>query len=88
MVHTVFDRLFGKLLGRWHRYQDAPREPERVTDLASARAELDDTRAEIAEARARYHPEARPASPESASRTALNPEEYALLRLRGIHPEG
>lgn len=41
-----FARAFDRLLGAFGRYQAAPRDPERVPELAAARAELDDARAD------------------------------------------
>jgi len=54
-MNALFDKLFGKLVNRWERYDDAPRTPDRVTELAAARADLDDARAETADARERLY---------------------------------
>ena len=88
MLHPVFDRLFGKLLGRWHRYQDAPRDPGRVTELAAARADLEDARSEVAEARAEYHPEPGPPERPEPRPIGVDVDKYEALRLRGVFPEG
>ena len=48
MLTDRFIRLFDRLVARWTHYQDAPRDPARVVELATARGELDDVRNEIA----------------------------------------
>jgi len=55
-MNALFDKLFGNLVSRWKRYDDAPRTPDRVIELASARADLDDARAQTADARERLFP--------------------------------
>ncbi len=45
--HNGYDRL----VGAFTRHRAAPREPERVVELASARADLEDSRSEMAELR-------------------------------------
>lgn len=84
-LHERFSAVFRKLIGRWTHYQDAPRDPERVTELAQARADLDETRSEIAEVRDEYHPDwQREDAPQrSDPRTSVTPEDLAKLRLRG-----
>lgn len=87
MLHPVFNGLFDRLVARWRTYQEAPRQPERVVELAAARAGLDDARAEIALARAEFHPES--AGPASVGRRiAVDADAYAVLRLQGVHSEG
>lgn len=78
-MHPLFDRLFGTLIHRWKTYQDAPRHPELVTTLAAARADLDDTRQEIAEVRKQLCLERHPATRPPA-RVAVDPETYRRLR--------
>lgn len=48
MLTDRFTRLFDRLMGRWIRYQDAPRDPARIVELATARSELDAVRNEMA----------------------------------------
>ena len=88
MLHPVVDRLFGTLLRRWHRYQDAPRDPGRVTELAAARIDLDDARLDIAEARDLHHPEAGRPERDEPRKISVDVDEYAALRVRGFFPEG
>ena len=81
MLTDRFSRLFGRLLSRWVAYQDAPRDPSRVTELAAARLALDDARSEIA--RERGHLVA--ASPVAEGlRVAVSPAELDRLRVASI----
>ena len=89
MLHPRFGKVFSKLLGVWRVYQEAPREPERVTELAQARANLDDARAETTKTRRQLHPDTPPpAHGRRVARTALTQEEYRKLALKGVFPEG
>ncbi len=49
MLTQRFHSLFENLVGTFRVYQDAPRDPNRILDLTSARADLDDARVEIFE---------------------------------------
>lgn len=51
MLSRRFDQLYVRLAAAHGAYTSVPRTPERVRDLASARARLDDIRREIAEER-------------------------------------
>jgi len=82
-MHQVFERLFTKLVGRWEVYQDAPRHPERVPELASARADLDDARNEIAEVRERLEPHPGP-TPPARPGIDLDPDAYLRVRISGL----
>ncbi len=87
MLHPAFNGLFDRLVARWRTYQDAPRRPERVTELAKARADLDDARATIGRARAHLYPDFEQAAP-VGRRIAVDADAYAVLRLQGVHSEG
>ncbi|MCP3976777.1 MAG: hypothetical protein GY720_20015 [bacterium] len=52
MLTTRFEDLWNGLVGAWYRYQDAPRTPDKVTQLAATRIALDEVRSEIAVERA------------------------------------
>lgn len=84
-LHERFTAAFRKLIGRWTNYQNAPRDPERVTELAEARTNLDYARSEIAAAREEHHPNwEREDAPERPDpKTSVTPEDIAKLRLRG-----
>ena len=88
MLHPRFRNVFSRLLRVWHRYQDAPREPERVTELAEARANLDDVRDEARQAREQFHPEPSERPQTRIPRAAITEEEYRRLSLKGVFPEG
>ncbi len=87
MLTQTFHRLFQTLVGRWKAYDDAPRDPARVVELATARAALDDARSAIAAERGRIEPQPRPES-SYVWRSAVDPQTYRLLKLRGVFPEG
>lgn len=82
MLTRRFQRLYDRLVGRWRVYHDAPRDPERVTELAQARADLDDTRIEIAEERASIDTSRRHEHRVSP-RTAVDPEDLQRLWAQG-----
>lgn len=82
-MNTLFESLFRKLLGRWEKYQDAPRDPHLVTELAAARADLDDTRIEIAKVRARFYPDVESTKP-SRPGVAVDPDAYQRARMTGL----
>ncbi len=79
-MHEMFEGLFAKLVGRWKVYQDAPRHPERVPELAAARADLDDARNEIAEVRKRLEPHHRH-TPPARPGIAIDPAAYTRVRI-------
>ncbi|MDJ0924024.1 MAG: hypothetical protein QNJ77_05635 [Acidimicrobiia bacterium] len=83
MLTDRFSRLFGRLLSRWVKYQDAPRDPARVTELAAARIELDEVRSEIAGERELLLVHAAPVRSD-APRVAVSDEGLRRLRVAGI----
>ncbi len=87
MLTQTFNRLFHTLVARWKTYQDAPRDPERVVELAAARVALDDARTAIAAARGRVAPQPAPEG-RYVWRSAVDPDTYRALKLRGVFPEG
>ncbi len=52
MLTARFEDLWSRLVGAWYRYQDAPRNPAQVPELAATRIALDEVRSEIAAERA------------------------------------
>ncbi len=82
MITERFSRLFGRLLTRWASYQDAPRDPELVTDLAAARIALDEVRSDIALERASITTWS-PVSHHSP-RVAISEEDLDRLRVAGL----
>ncbi len=87
MLTQTFNRLFHTLVARWKTYQEAPRDPERVAELAAARADLDDARSAIAAARGRFAPQPAPEG-RYVWRSAVDADTFRLLKLRGVFPEG
>lgn len=82
MITDRFSRLFDRLLTRWAAYQDAPRDPARVTELASARARLDDVRRDISTERTLVMAGASPRV--EAPRVAISESDLSRLRVAGI----
>ncbi len=85
MLTERFTRLFARLLERWTDYQDAPRDPVRVTELAAARIALDDVRAEIAVERRELV--GAPRVTESP-RVAVSEADLSRLRVAALGLEG
>lgn len=85
MLTDRFSRLFGRLLNRWVEYQEAPREPARVTELAAARIALDDVRSEIGLERREL---VTSAAVSAGPRVAVSAAELGRLRVAGIGLEG
>ena len=85
MLTDRFVRLFDRLVARWHRYQDAPRDPERVVELATARAQLDDVRNKIALERVVISSQAPTIEP---PRVAVSDLGLHKLKLAGIGLDG
>lgn len=83
MITDTFSRLFGSLLARWAKYQNAPRDPERVRELAAARVEMDDVRNEIAVERELVMAATAPVRAEPP-RVAVSDEGLRRLRVAGI----
>ena len=85
MLTDRFSRLFGLLLKRWVDYQDAPRDPARVTELAAARVAPDQVRADITDERR----ELIAVAPVNAGpRVAVSTADLNRLRVAGIGLEG
>ena len=82
-MNALFEHLFRRLVGRWKKYQDAPRDPHLVTELAAARADLDDTRLEIAKVRKRLYSGERSTKP-SRPGVAVDPAAYQRARMTGL----
>ena len=86
---SLFDRLFATLIRRWTRYQDAPRDPNNLTELSEARLALDETRSEIADARATLAASSDPLpSGRPPERIAVDQDDLKRLRVQGTIPEG
>lgn len=84
MLSERFSRLFARLIDRWIEYQDAPRDPARVTELAAARIALDEVRSEIRTERLEpYHTPVL-----DGPRVAVSPDDLARLRINAIGLEG
>ena len=82
MITERFSRLFGRLLTRWATYQDAPRDPVLVTDLAAARSTLDEVRSDIAIERVAI---SSPTPPHrDYPRVAVSEEDLDRLRVAGL----
>ena len=86
MITERFSKLFGRLLSRWAQYQDAPRDPQRVTDLAAARVALDEVRNEIADERTLCAVAAAPHA--DAPRVAISDSDLLKLRVAAIGFDG
>jgi len=82
MITERFSRLFSRLLTRWVRYQDAPRDPAQVAELAAARNELDEIRTEIATERSRVS--SAPRVTKDFSRVAVSDADLRRLRVSAI----
>ncbi len=85
MLTERFSRLFGRLLDRWLEYQDAPRDPARVTELAAARVALDEVRSEIRTERLELSNQTRATA---GPRVAISDSELSRLRVAAIGLEG
>ena len=85
MLTERFTRLFGRLLDRWVDYQEAPRDPARVTELAAARAALDEVRSEIRQENHRSSEALRTAA---GPRVAISDSDLSKLRVAAIGLEG
>ena len=81
MLTERFSRLFDRLLERWLTYQDAPRDPDRVVELAAARLALDDTRNDIAAEREQLVGNTRELD---GPRVAVSSDELNRLHVVGI----
>ncbi len=84
MERARFLRAFANLLGRWLVYQDAPRDPERVVELARARSGLDDARRAVAEARGAWDSGPQGPTP-PGKRTSVSDDDLARLRAQ-VYP--
>lgn len=80
MLTERFEDLFRSLVRAFTRYHDAPRTPDQVTELAAARAHLDDVRNEVAAERdlmLRRGPRAK-----HVRRTSVTEDELARIRVQ------
>jgi hypothetical protein len=84
MERARFLRSFASLIGRWLVYQDAPRDPERVVELARARSDLDDARRTVAEARGAWDSSPQGPTP-PVTRTSVSDDDLARLRVQ-VYP--
>ena len=83
MVSDTFERLFGRLVEVFKRYQDVPRTPKDIAELGAARWDLELVRKAIARERARifFRHASRSVIPR---KTAVSDDELARLRVFGI----
>jgi hypothetical protein len=81
MLTRRFNRLFSRLVTSFERHQDAPRTPDNVVALSSARRDLDLARDAIAIERQRITSacDRRSVTP----RTAVSNDDLARLRVLG-----
>ena len=79
MLGAGFNQLFQALVARWTAWRAAPRDPERVAELARARFALEDARSAIAAEREALIAPARG----DGARTAVSAEDRARLRVFG-----
>ena len=86
MITERFSQLFSRLLSRWAQYQDAPRDPQRATELAAVRIDLDEVRQEIAHERTLCS--VAPAPQRSAPRVAVSESDLRKLRIAAIGVDG
>ncbi len=86
MLTERFEQLWPRLTGRWVTYQDAPRDPVRVPELAEAREALDDARSAIRMERLRIRDEVRTPT-QAGSRIAVSEDDIARLRVH-VFPQG
>jgi hypothetical protein len=86
MERLRFVKSFSNLAGRWAVYQDAPRDPGSVVELARARIALDIARLAVADAREGW--DNRPQGPaRSPKRTSVSDDDLARLRVQ-VYPGG
>ena len=81
MQRQRFLEAFRELLSHWHSYQAAPRHPEQVIELASARMALDDARRNVAEARGAWEPSPY-GSNRRIKRTSVSDDDLSRLRVQ------
>ena len=85
MITSRFSESFARLLQRRRTYDDAPRVPERVVDLATARADLDDARSDVSEAR-RDIEQTLSESSLPPKKTSVSDDDLARLRVQIMFP--
>lgn len=86
MITERFSQLFNLLLARWTRYQDAPRNPALVTDLAAARVALDEVRSDIAVERSLIS--VAHSAGDAGPRVAVSDSDLLKLRVSAIGIDG
>lgn len=82
MLTERFNTLWRRLIERWLTYQQTPRSPELVTELAAARIALDEARTDIAGERGRIEMSHR--SVVEPPRVAVSEGDLGKLRVAGI----
>jgi hypothetical protein len=82
MLTERFNRLWDLLVVRWFAYQDAPRDPARVTRLAAARVALGQARSEIAVERGKIVATTYPGA--ERSRVAIPEADLRKLRVSQV----
>ena len=88
MSRIGFFDAFAQLLKRWIAYQEAPREPGSIAELAQHRKDLDDARAAAREAR-REHDRERATEPSGfIKKVSVDDDEIARQRVRTYTGEG
>ncbi|MDF1596230.1 MAG: hypothetical protein P1T08_09040 [Acidimicrobiia bacterium] len=86
MERLRFVNAFSNLVGRWAVYQDAPRDPGSVVELAHARIALDIARLAAADARDGWDNRSQgPVRP--PKRTSVSDDDLARLRVQ-VYPGG
>ena len=83
MLTKRFEALFQKLVAAFARHQDAPRKPDEVVALASARWDLELARRAIAEERDRLAVVARAHKVLPVRKTDVSDIDIVRLRLLG-----
>ncbi len=78
MLSARFNERFRILVARWIEWRDAPRDPERVPELATARFALEDARSAVAVERERIV-----SPPRNDRRTSISDDDLARLRVFG-----
>lgn len=86
MITDRFSRLFERLLARWADFQDVPRDPARVPELAAARVALDEIRREVATERTPVLAGIGPRV--EAPRVAISESDLSRLRVAAIGLDG
>ena len=81
MLTRRFERLFRRLVSTFIAYDNAPRTPYRVAELAAARTQLDQIRSDIAAERSVME---RRQQANAFRKTAVSDHDLAVLRIQGM----